>query len=468
MTEVEAVQNGKALTDQVLNWTDCESGFECATMVVPLNWLEPSGEYLAIALTRKSGYDLLPPLVINPGGPGASGVSFVQENFDGIGTANLRKNFQLIGFDPRGVGQSEPVTCLDVNLKDQLYYGQSPYEFGSSEDIAWSRDLVEKFAKSCQTIGFDLAFFNTQQTARDMDLLRQLLGLEKLDYLGYSYGTELGAVYTALFPQNVGKFVLDGAVDPTLGAGATLLNQVVGFDKAFDAYLVDCLSHQGCPFEGDLASAKLQVENFLSGLESRTLPTDFDRELGVTAAIYGIIAALYSQESWIYLNQAMDEALQGDGTTMMMLADFYNDRDSSGGYLSNINEANTAISCADSRVSDAESVYLHEQILQASELFGKYFSYPELSCVGWPEGKGLIEVDFTRPLSNGPLVIGTTGDPATPYVQATALSELLDGAKLVTYVGEGHTAYGSNDCVNEYVEEYLAGNPLAEVDLKCD
>lgn len=468
MTQVEEVQNGKPLTDQVLNWTDCESGFECATMVVPLNWLEPSGEYLAIALTRKSGYDLLPPLVINPGGPGASGVSFVQDNFDGIGTSNLRKNFQLIGFDPRGVGQSEPVTCLDVNLKDQLYYGQSPYEFGSSEDIAWSKDLVEKFAESCQTVGFDLAYFNTQQTARDMDLLRQLLGLEKLDYLGYSYGTELGAVYTALFPQNVGHFVLDGAVDPTLGAGATLLNQVVGFDKAFDSYLIDCLSQQGCPFEGDLESAKAQVANFLNGLESSTLSTDFDRELGVTAAIYGIIAALYSQDSWIYLTQAMEEALAGDGTTMMMLADFYNDRDSSGGYLSNINEANTAISCADGRVADSEAAALHEQILESSELFGKYFSYPELSCVGWPEGKGLVDYDFTQALSNGPLVIGTTGDPATPYVQAIALSELLDGARLVTYVGEGHTAYGSNDCVNGYVEEYLAGNSLPDAELKCD
>ena len=467
MTPVEEVQNGKELTAQELIWTDCESGFECATMAVPLDWLNQDGQFLGIHLTRKTGFDLLPPLLVNPGGPGASGVSFVQDNYEGIGTSNLRKNFQLIGFDPRGVGLSEPVTCLDVSLKDQLYYGQSPYEFGSPQDIAWSKDLVEKFAKSCQTVGFDLAYFNTQQTARDMDLIRELLGLDELDYLGYSYGTELGAVYSALFPERVGKFVLDGAVDPTLSAGETLLNQVVGFDGAFDAYLTDCLSQAGCPFTGDLDAAKTQVAEFLLGLESSTLSTDFDREVGVTAAIYGIIAALYSQDSWVYLTQALEEALAGDGTTMMLLADFYNDRDSSGGYLSNINEANTAISCADSRVTDAEAVYLHEQILQASDLFGKYFSYPELSCVGWPEGKGQIELDFTIDLSNGPLVIGTTGDPATPYVQAVALSEMLDGAKLITFVGEGHTAYGSNACVNEFVEEYLAGNPLPETEMKC-
>ena len=467
MTPVEEVQNGKELTAQELSWADCESGFECATLAVPLDWLNQDGQYLGIRLTRKSGYDLLPPLLVNPGGPGASGVSFVQDNYGGIGTSNLRKNFQLIGFDPRGVGLSEPVTCLDVELKDQLYYGQSPYDFGSPQDIAWSKGLVERFAKSCQTVGFDLAYFNTQQTARDMDLIRQVLGMEQLDYLGYSYGTELGAVYTALFPDRVGKFVLDGAVDPTLSAGDTLLNQVVGFDDAFDAYLEDCLSQEGCPFSGDLTSAKAQVSKFLLGLESATLPTDFDRDLGVTAAIYGIIAALYSQDSWVYLTQALDEALNGDGTTMMMLADFYNDREPSGGYLSNINEANTAISCADSRVTDAEAGALHEQIMESSELFGKYFSYPELSCVGWPEGKGLVELSFTGMLSSGPLVIGTTGDPATPYIQAVALSQMLDGARLLTFVGEGHTAYGSNDCVNQYVEEYLAGTALPESELKC-
>jgi pimeloyl-ACP methyl ester carboxylesterase len=464
---VQEIENGKEVLSQTLQWSSCDGGFECASLVVPLNWLEQGRDYFEMALIRPAGSGSLPPLVINPGGPGASGVSFVRDNLESIGTANLRNSFQIIGFDPRGVGESEPVTCNDVDLKDQVFYGQSPYTFGSDADLEWSRGIYEEFAKDCQLVGFDLGYFNTQQTARDMDLIRQALGLETLDYLGYSYGTELGATYAALFPNRVGKFVLDGAADPNISAGQTLLNQVAGFDQAFRNYLVDCLAGSDCPFSGPVNSALAEVKGFLTKLESSTLPTQFDREVGVTAAIYGIIAALYSEQSWSYLTQALTEALNGDGTTLLMLADFYNDRDPDGGYTSNINEANIAISCADSRVSEAEAEVLRPQIAAASEVFGRYFAYPELSCVGWPEGKGQVAVDYEIPLANSPLVVGTTGDPATPYGQAVSMSKLLDGARLLTFEGEGHTAYGGNDCVNDYVESYLLGKPLPEADMRC-
>jgi len=436
-------------------------------MVVPLNWLEPQGEFFEVSLIRKAGSEQLPALVVNPGGPGASGVNFVKDSYEQIGTSNLRSSFQIIGFDPRGVGESAPVTCTDIELKDEVYYGWSPYEFGSTADLEWSKDLIERFAASCQTVGFDVAYFNTQQTARDLELLRILLGLEQIDYIGYSYGSELGAVYAALFPDRVGKFVLDGAADPTIGAGQTLLNQIVGFDSAFRAYLENCLTITECPFSGDVESSLLEVKAMLNQLEAAPLATDFGRDLSVTAAIYGIIAALYSQDSWVYLSQALSEALQGDGTTLMLLADFYNDRDPDGGYTSNINEANVAISCADDRVREGEANQLRPALLNASEVFGKYFSYAELSCAGWPEGKGMLALDFEISLANGPLVIGTTGDPATPYSQAVSMSELLDGARLVTYEGEGHTAYGSVECVNEYVEAYLAGETLPDDEMRC-
>ena len=298
-------------------------------------------------------------------------------------------------------------------------------------------------------------------------MIREALGLEKLDYLGFSYGTELGATSIALFPNRVGKFVLDGAVDPTLNSREGTVNQVAGFDKAFRSYLSDCLAKSDCPFTGDVESALTKVEELLAELETSTLPTGYDREAGLTVALYGIIAALYSEQSWPYLTQAFDEAFAGDGSTLLLLADFYNDKDPEGGYLSNISEANIAINCADERVGMDEYGQLTEEVLAASEVFGKYFGYPELGCLGWPEGKSMVKLDYSVALETGPLVVGTTGDPATPYSQAVSLSKLLSGAILLTFEGEGHTAYGSNACVNEYVEEYLIGGNLTTSELRC-
>ena len=464
---LDQIKSGVDFSQQQISWETCESDFECATVAVPLDHLNPGDEVFEIALIRKSGTEQLSPLLINPGGPGASGFDYVRDNYESIGTAKLRANFQLVGFDPRGVGRSAPVTCSDVDLKDQVYYEESGYPVGSEQDLVFARELLEKFAQNCQQSGFDVALYNTQQAARDLDVIRAVLGLEKLDYLGFSYGTELGATYIALFPDRVGKFVLDGAVDPTLSSRQGTVNQVAGFDRAFRTYLADCLSQSGCPFRGNLGQALEQVQGLLDKLETSTLPTQYERDAGLTVALYGIIAALYSEQSWPYLTQAFEEAFAGDGSTLLLLADFYNDKDPDGGYLSNISEANVAINCADERVPKAEFAQLTTEVLAASTVFGKYFGYPELGCLGWPEGKSMVELDYTVALDSGPLVVGTTGDPATPYSQAVSLSKLLSGATLLTYEGEGHTAYGSNACVNEYVEEYLTGGNLTTSELRC-
>jgi pimeloyl-ACP methyl ester carboxylesterase len=360
------------------------------------------------------------------------------------------------------------VTCSDVDLKDQIYYEESGFPLGSEQDIEVSKDLLLRFAASCQESGFDVSYFNTQQAARDMDVIRSALGVEKLDYLGFSYGTELGATYIALFPDRVGRFVLDGAVDPTLSSGESTVNQVAGFDKAFRTYLADCLAQAVCPFSGTVDDALKRVDELLLDLQTTKLATQYDREVGLTVALYGIFAALYSQASWTYLTQGFEEAFQGDGSTLLLLADFYNDKDPDGGYLSNINEANTAINCADERVAAEDYETVKQAALDASNVFGKYFAYPELGCLGWPEGKSKVEIDYSVGLDIGPLVIGTTGDPATPYQQAVSLAKILSGATLLTFQGEGHTAYGSDPCVNEYVEEYLLGQNLTTSELRCD
>jgi pimeloyl-ACP methyl ester carboxylesterase len=454
--------------DQVISWASCESDFECATVAVPLDHLNPADQIIEIALIRKAGTENLSPLLINPGGPGASGFDYVRDSYETLGTDQLRSNFQLVGFDPRGVGRSAPVTCTDEKVKDQVYYEESGFPLGSDDDFAFSKDVLERFAASCQETGFDVAYFNTQQSARDMDLIRAALGVEKLDYLGFSYGTELGATYIALFPDRVGKFVLDGAVDPTLSSAQGTVNQVAGFDKAFRSYLNDCLANSDCPFTGTVEQALKKVGELLVKLETSQLPTQYDRDAGLTVALYGIIAALYAEQSWPYLTQAFQEAFDGDGSTLLLLADFYNDKDPDGGYLSNISEANVAINCADERVGPEEFASLREDVLTASSVFGKYFGYPELGCLGWPEGKSMIELDYGVTLSTGPLVVGTTGDPATPYQQAVSLAKLLSGATLLTFEGEGHTAYGSSDCVNKYVEDYLLGDKLPASELLCN
>lgn len=464
----DQIKSGVEFQDQLISWASCESDFECATVAVPLDHLNPADQIIEIALIRKAGTENLSPLLINPGGPGASGFDYVRDSYETLGTDQLRSNFQLVGFDPRGVGRSAPVTCTDEKVKNQVYYEESGFPLGSDDDFAFSKDVLERFAASCQETGFDVAYFNTQQSARDMDLIRAALGVEKLDYLGFSYGTELGATYIALFPDRVGKFVLDGAVDPTLSSAQGTVNQVAGFDKAFRSYLKDCLANSDCPFTGTVEQALRKVGELLVKLETSQLPTQYDRDAGLTVALYGIIAALYAEQSWPYLTQAFQEAFDGDGSTLLLLADFYNDKDPDGGYLSNISEANVAINCADERVGPEEFASLREDVLTASSVFGKYFGYPELGCLGWPEGKSMIELDYGVTLSTGPLVVGTTGDPATPYQQAVSLAKILSGATLLTFEGEGHTAYGSSDCVNQYVEDYLLGDKLPASELLCN
>lgn len=461
----EQIPEGVEFFDQQLSWQSCEGGFECAQVVAPLNWSGDETEVISIALVRRAGTDGQIPMLINPGGPGSSGFDYLVDSYNSIGTLELRQSFQLIGFDPRGVGRTSPVTCESDEHKDRLLYEQVPFEFGTAAYLEYSEEVYDEFAKSCQETGFSSGYFNTQQVARDMDLIRAVLGQEKLNYLGFSYGTELGANYAALFPDRVGLMVLDGAVDPTLDPASTLVGQIKGFDKALEAYLTDCLSQSFCPFSGSVEAAKTRISNFLKARESSPLPTFDDRGLALQAAIAGIIVTMYSEESWQFLSQAFEEAFEGNGSTFLLLADFYNDRDPEGGYLSNITEANYAIGCSD-RALWSEVPNKKEEIRQASEILGRYFASDDTSCESWPKGIGMQDLDFTIPLATSPLVIGTTGDPATPYEQAVTLSALLSGAKLLTFQGEGHTAYGSNDCVNRIVDDYLAGRTLP-TNLQC-
>lgn len=462
--------------EQELSWSACggEKTF-CSTLEVPADWNNVQGDRFKIAVVYRMADSAQPlgSLLFNPGGPGTSGVSWVRDSGDQIGTSELRSNFNIVGFDPRGVGQSEPkVKCLSAKQNDEMFYGASSAPVGSVQDVADTRAKLKKFVDACvKNTGPGLQFIDTISTAKDMDIIRAIFGESKISYLGYSYGTYLGTAYAQLFPNRVGRMVLDGAVDPTVDEDTQDLNQLKGFDQALRDFLTDCLDNQDCPFTGSLAAAEAKVKKLMLSIEKKPLNTHTGRKLTVWGALTGIVMPLYSQDWWPSLAQGFDEALKGDGTTLLSLADTYNDRNEDGTYSSNTIESNIAISCLDSRSSsDAASMAANnKKILAASSMLGRYWQFGGLTCEQWPYPVAKKPNTFKAIGAEKILVIGTTGDPATPYWQAVSLAkDVLANAQLITFNGEGHTAYGlESSCINKTVDNYFIKNVVPTEDPDC-
>jgi pimeloyl-ACP methyl ester carboxylesterase len=327
--------------------------------------------------------------------------------------------------------------------------------------------------KACvKNTGDLLGHVDTVSAAKDMDIIRAVMGDAKLNYLGFSYGSMLGATYASLFPKKVGRMVLDGAVDPTVPDYQQSLNQIKGFDLALRDYMADCLKQTDCPFSGKVEDGLAKVRSFLKQVESAPLKSsDNNREVTIWAANTGIIMALYSEDYWEYLTAGFKAAFAGDGTTLLRLADFYNDRDPDGSYTSNLTEANIAISCLDSRQSSNLSAMKAQnaRMLKASPTFGRYWMWGGIGCAKWPYP--VVKGPKSYAATGAPtiVVVGTTGDPATPYEQAVSLAhKILKKGYLVTYKGEGHTAYGrSNSCVNNAVDNFFIDGKLAAKEPVC-
>ena len=462
--------------EQKLSWSACggEKTY-CSTLEVPADWNNVQGDRFKIAVVYRMADSAKPlgSLLFNPGGPGTSGVSWVRDSGEQIGTSALRSNFNIVGFDPRGVGESEPkVKCLSSKQNDEMFYGASSAPVGSAEDVADTRAKLKTFVDACvKNTGPGLQFIDTVSAAKDMDIIRAVFGESKITYLGYSYGTYLGAAYAQLFPKRVGHMVLDGAIDPTVDEDTQDLYQLKGFDQALKDFLTDCLDNQDCPFTGSLSAAEAKVKQLMLSIEQKPLNTDTGRKLTVWGALTGIVMPLYSQDWWPSLAQGFDEALQGDGTTLLSLADTYNDRNEDGSYASNTIESNIAISCLDSRSSsdDASMAASNKKLLAASSMLGRYWQFGGLTCEQWPYPVAQRPSTFKAIGAEKILVIGTTGDPATPYWQAVSLAnDVLANAQLITFNGEGHTAYGlESSCVNKAVDDYFIKNVVPTEDPDC-
>jgi pimeloyl-ACP methyl ester carboxylesterase len=369
---------------QELAWSACGS-HECAEAAMPLDYADPTGETVSIALEKRvADGDRIGTIFVNPGGPGGSGVEFVEQVEQTFRTPVL-KRYDIVGFDPRGVGISDPVDCYDTRGMDE-FIGVDPSPDDDAEEQG-AMAATEQFSAAClEQTGDLLAHVSTIEVARDLDVLRGVVGDDTLTYYGASYGTTLGSTYAELFPDRVGRMVLDGATDPSLSVEESNKSQAAGFQRALEAYLDDCLAVQGCPFEGDRDVALDKVEAFLEGLDENPLPTDDpDRPLTESLGFFGIAVTLYDQESWQYLTQAFSTAFEGDGTTMLLLADFYFSREN-GEFTDNSAEVIYAVNCLDNPLSlTAEEVEASlPEYERASRTFGRVFAWSLLSCSNWP------------------------------------------------------------------------------------
>lgn len=459
--------------NQDIDWQSCGS-LECADISVPIDWKNPDSDSVTIAMAKLAAVGSAQGTIfVNPGGPGGSGVGFVEYAV----SSDLSEEFDIIGWDPRGVGASTQVTCLDGDAKDESLYGtfDDPYQ-----TQAWIDELevdLEQYAQECvDNTGDLLAHVDTVSTAHDLELMRALItGDEPLDYLGYSYGTFIGAVYAELFPEHVGHFVLDGAVDPQVGAFDELVVQATGFENNLRAYMADCLGGPECPFSGSLEQALTAAHALMGSVDGKGLTSSDGRVLDSATVGTGVAMSLYSSDSWSYLTDLFVGLKGGDAEPTFLLADFYNDRNGPGEYGSNTVEVYQATTCADNdwKADNATTLERLAQISAAAPTLGDYLTLDDYAvldvlCNNWPypaaEFPSEYDADGAAPI----LVIGTTNDPATPYSWAVSLANQLSSGVLVTVEGDGHTAYnGDNFCVNDVVDQFFLTGAVPAQDPEC-
>ncbi|MGR2753431.1 alpha/beta hydrolase [Agromyces arachidis] len=457
---------------QVLEWERCGE-YQCTTAKAPLDWSDPPAGEIELALVRQTARsgDPIGSLLVNPGGPGGSGYDFIAESIDYAVGPRLQESFDIIGFDPRGVGRSTPVSCFDPAKMDDFLFGIAEAERGSDAWIAEVSAAGQEFGAACaEGTGELLGNVDTVSAARDLDLLRAVLGDDELNYLGYSYGTFLGATYAGLYPDRVGRLVLDGAIDPSAGNDEVTRAQAIGFEQALRAYLADCLTGADCPFSGSVDAAADEVGRLLASVEASPIRASDGRLLGADSLVTAIIFPLYSPDSWPYLSDMFEAVMLGDADIALSFADLYYGREADGTYLDNSTEAFRAVNCLD-YAYDADPAAMRAaaaELAEAAPIIGPYFGFGDIGCSVWPYAsdseRAAIRAEGAAPI----LVIGTTGDPATPYEWAVELAEQLDSGVLVSYDGEGHTAYRkSNACIDSTVESFFLEGSVPKSDPEC-
>ena len=443
---------------------------DCGTVSVPQDWKTATngkpadGKTFEIAMMRlraKDQKDRIGSILINPGGPGGSGYEFGAYLAPQL--TGLTPQFDIIGFDPRGVGKSNPVECIsNEDLDASFGYVPDPVTNPAFEGLV---SINRRIGEDCGAkYGESLSLFSTEQAAQDIDAIRAALGEEKLNYLGFSYGTLLGAVYAQLFPTKIRAMVLDGAVDPTVTAAEGSEGQAMGFERALNNFSTWCKANaSSCKLGAD---PRKTIENAIAQAQVRPATGEGGRKATAGWVFYSVVSSLYSEEAWPYLARAMEDLAKGDPRVTFLLADSYAERDENGEY-SNLFDANNAVNCADSDYPTQEQIRdLQSQWRTKYPLFGAPLATGMLTCSLWPAKKDPYptgKAEGAPPI----VVIGTKGDPATPYESTPKLANMLGVGTVVTWEGEGHTAYPNTTCIRTAVDDYFIDLTVPAKDLTC-
>ena len=448
---------GSALASR---WVACADGEgdQCATVRAPIDWARPNGASFDLQLVKiasTSTKKRIGSILVNPGGPGASGRKFARQLQGGALPSVIRERFDIIGWDPRGVGTTLPIKCLGPQETEELYSADqtpdSPAEFDAL--IAITRRFTEACALNSAGL---LEHVATADVVKDMEAIRSALGEQKISFLGFSYGTLLGAGYANAYPNRVRAFVLDGVLDPTADANERVRRQAIGFETELDHFLADCQKRK-CSM---LRPGKTAGESFDAAMATaEQLGVRVGkRNLGPGDAWYGVIASLYDKTyGWPALERAISNLADGDGAALLGIADSYARRRSNGTY-ENVAEANAAVNCTDIPSPRDPAAYraLAKEFSVIAPRLGAFAAYSSVACAFWPARVTGSLAPLRAKGSDPILLIGTTGDPATPLVWAQSLQRQLANATLLTYSGEGHTALlTGNRCVRNVVVKYL-------------
>ncbi len=433
---------------QPLAWSPCRSAAhaQCATLAVPLDWSEPDGTQIELALARlpatRPASQRLGTVVVNPGGPGGSGVRFVQSN---PLSPDVAGRFDQVGWDPRGVGDSTAVTCAEDSARAFLEADPDPDTPAEQSDLDARAEAV---ARDCDDDVDLLAHVGTRNVARDLEAIRRALGEGPLNYMGFSYGTQIGQYYAEMFPDQVRAMVLDGVVDPSLTFTEFLDGQTDGFDSSFRRSADACRSAgpRRCGLD-DLAVAYDEVH---ARVEASPIRARSGRQrVGPADLAVAAISVAYRDDGWRELGPALADALDGDATALAELADRYHDLGGYGSYA--------GVVCTDTPppATPADWRRFADEARVRSPRFGGSVANELLPCATWPVRSGAIPAPITAPGAPPILVIGNTGDPATPIANARAVAAALDSGVLITVERSGHTAYGADGCATKIVDRYL-------------
>ncbi|MFN2594631.1 MAG: alpha/beta hydrolase [Actinomycetota bacterium] len=448
-------------------WKDCDGGFQCGTLTVPLDYEHPVKRKIDLAVIRRRASDpshRVGSLLLDPGGPGASGVLWLRNIWRLFG--GLSQRFDLVAFDPRGVAQSAPVRCLDdADLED--YFQINPVPTSSQEKRAWI-SANKHYDEACLRNDKELVHhISTQDTAFDMESLRRALGDPKLNYLGFSYGTFMGEMYASLFPKHVRAMALDAVVPPRLTTTGFIQGQARGFAQDLQDFFQWCRTN-GCSLSSSGDPEKV-LNELVHRLQYHVIPAGETRTLALGQATYGVAEGLYNSDNWPQLSSALSAAAGGNGAPLLTLFDYYAQRDANGHYTNQF-DAYNAIVCVDRPSPRSPSRYgqLAKNLQRRYGVFGEFLAWQTLPCAFWPVDPVPLPTGLDSKRLAALLYIGRTHDPATPYSWAKLAQQETRGSVLLTRVGEGHTSYGKSTCVHEAVDAYLIDLKVPPKHKRCE